>query len=137
VRARSLLERLRQPDAGGELRAEERLEDVANSIQQNLQRLLNCRQGSAAAAMDYGLPDITDVGRTYPESLEVLEESLRSTVSKYEPRLRDVEVHAVESNGEILRLNFRITARLAESGEDVGVVFTTSLDSDGHVDVKG
>ena len=137
MREGSLLERLRRPDRSSERRGADGLQEMADSILRHLQRMLNTRQGNALTVPDYGVPDLTDLARGFPESASTLEDALRACIEKYEPRLRDVMVRYKQSTGDALSLSFEVTGRLAASGEDAGVWFLTTVDPDGRVDVKG
>jgi type VI secretion system protein len=137
VREKSLFERLRSPEPQIDLNAQMDLQAVADSIQAHLIRMLNTRQEHALSAPDYGIPDLTELARGFPESAGVLEDAIRKSIEKYEPRLRDVSVRFAESEQDVLTISFEITARLVVQNEDVGVWFMTKIGSDGKVEVRG
>jgi type VI secretion system protein len=66
------------------------------SIIDNLNRLFNTRRGSIMHLPDYGLPDITQVYRDLPYSIDGLRTAIKEVVEKYEPRLRRVRVETQE-----------------------------------------
>ena len=65
---------------------------LVQSVIDNLGRLLNTRRGSVGHLPEYGLPDLTEIYRDVPESIEALRRAVREAVEAYEPRLRRVRV---------------------------------------------
>lgn len=84
--------------------------DEARSIAAHLRALLGSRQGAAAAAPELGRPDLTDLVHTWPEGVRAVERALRLLIERYEPRLVDVSVRAVQS-ADPLALAFQVRAR--------------------------
>ena len=85
------------------------------SIIDNLNRLCNTRRGSLAHLPDYGLPDITQVYRDLPYSVEGLKAAIKDVVEKYEPRLRRVRVERHEKSTDEqfdMRVSFIVTGEL-------------------------
>lgn len=106
------------------------------SIVTHLQELLNTRIGESLSAPDFGIVDFADVVHNFPEATQVLQQSIRATILKYEPRLRNVSVHPVPSN-DTLMIAFEVSARLA-SGAQRGVFrVRTELTSTGKIQVSG
>lgn len=71
---------------------------VVLSVIDNLGRLLNTRRGSVGHLPAFGLPDLTEIYRDIPESIEALRKAVRETVEAFEPRLARVRVthHATD-----------------------------------------
>ncbi len=136
MRERSLLERLRDPEADEGRRASDDLEALEASILAHLRRMLNSRQGHALAALDYGMPDLSEALRTYPSSISSVEQAIRASIEKYEPRLRDVSVRFVESERDILTLSFTIRARLVRD-RSLGLQVSTRIGPDGGIELVG
>jgi len=106
------------------------------SIIAHLHELLNTRSGESLSASDFGIVDFADVVHNFPEATQVLQQSIRATILKYEPRLRNVSVHPVAS-GDTLMVAFEISARLA-SGAQRGVFrVRTELTASGKMQVSG
>jgi type VI secretion system protein len=82
------------------------------SIIDNLNRLFNTRRGSISYLPDYGLPDITEVYRDLPYSIDGLRRAIKETVAKYEPRLHRVRVKHQESDPYSMRLVFILSAEI-------------------------
>jgi type VI secretion system protein len=103
------------------------------SILDNLNRLFNTRQGSIAHLPDYGLPDITEVYRDLPYSIDGLRKAIKAAVEKFEPRLRRVRVDHQKTDPYAMRLSFLLTAQLLR-GERVQ--FQTTFTSNELAQVK-
>lgn len=82
------------------------------SILDNLNRLFNTRCGSIDHLQDYGLPDITQVYRDLPYSIEGLRSAIKEAVRKYEPRLRRVRVDHQQGDPYAMRITFILSAEL-------------------------
>ena len=106
-----------------------------DSIIDHLQRILNTRQGNVLIADDYGVPDFLDFLQTYPDSVREIEESIRSAIDKYEPRLSGASVTFIPREDDDLTLRFQIIAFLALEG-DRQILFETVVDTDGRVRVR-
>jgi type VI secretion system protein len=82
------------------------------SILDNLNRLFNTRRGAIDHLPDYGLPDITQVYRDLPYSVEGLRQSIKAAVERYEPRLRRVRVDHEKGDAYAMRITFILSAEL-------------------------
>lgn len=122
---RGLLERLGDP----------RRIDTVESIVDHLRSLLNSKIGNAATVPDYGIVDFTDIVHDLPASIIRLQDSIRTTILTYEPRLKNVTVRFVPGS-DPLRLNFEIAARLDDDKRRI-VRFETNLTAGGRVTVSG
>ena len=61
--------------------------------------------------------------------------SIRASIEKYEPRLRNVVVNSVPNEDDPFHLRFEIRAQLVTEREVLPVSFYTTLDSAGQADV--
>lgn len=136
MRERSLLERLRDPRADAGRQATDDLEALEASILAHLRRMLNSRQGHALVALDYGMPDLSEALRTFPSSISMVEQAVRASIERYEPRLRDVSVRFVDTEEDILTLSFEIRGRLARD-RNLGLQVTTRIGADGGIELMG
>jgi len=129
----SLLERLadQKPEAARTTQANEAR--VVASIQEHLVRMLNTRRGNAPVAPDYGIPDMADLVRAFPESIQSLEQAIRATIEKYEPRLSSVRVKYSGSEDDVFSLHFDVTAVLGPSSSGKRVSLKTEIESSGEV----
>jgi type VI secretion system protein len=86
------------------------------SVMDHLHRLFNTREGGLPHLSGYGLPDISEIYRSMPDSLEQLRAALERAVSHYEPRLRNVRVtsRAGTTRGPVLQ--FILSGELRGAG---------------------
>lgn len=130
----TLLERLstrRRVEKAGSRTAK----DEAGSILHHLQRLLNARRGTAAAQMDYGIPDPYEVLHGHADAIGQMAKAIKATVEKFEPRLKDVQVRHVANADDVLTLRFQIVGQLASSKERAPVVFETHVGHTGRIQI--
>jgi len=104
--SRGLLSRLSSADPS-------RSTDVVHSILGNLRTLLNTREGDSLSVPDFGILDLSDLIHNFPDATQYVQRSIRDTIVKYEPRLKNVRVRVVESD-DPLKLAFEITARFED-----------------------
>jgi type VI secretion system protein len=137
LRERSLLERLAdpRPDAVRTTRYSDT--QIVSSILEHLGKMLNTRRGNAPVAPDYGIPDMADLVHSFPESIRFMEQAIRTTIEKYEPRLCNVRVKYAGSEDDVFSLHFDVTAVLSPSSSRKVVSFETKIDSGGEVVVRG
>lgn len=133
---RTLFERLSKPRTQGLRTVSENYSAISKSIMHTLQNLLNSRIGHAPAQMDYGIPEPSEVTRSYPTGLGDMQRAVRACLEKYEPRLTSINVMHVESEEDDLALRFQITAQLATSKERIPVCFDTLVNASGKIQVK-
>lgn len=136
-RERTLLERIADPRADEPLTIMENTQQLADSILRHLQKMLNTRQGHVLIQPEYGMPDITEFVHSMPGSLKKVQNAIRNSIERFEPRLRNVDISYVPTEDDKLSLRFEITAELVTEKEDASVWFETSVFSDGHIKIKG
>jgi type VI secretion system protein len=135
MRERSLIERLRERGHSAPT-TRLNISALTDSVLRHLDRMLNSRQGISQTVPDYGLPDLADVVHSFPEAIDVCRRSIRTSIEKYEPRMRNVVVNHVADPDDIFHLRFEIKGQLVTERETVPVSFYTTLDATGHSDVK-
>ncbi len=135
-RERSLLERLREPEADRGRTIHENTGRLADSVLANLRRLLNSRHGIAPIRDDYGIPDLSDLVHNFPEASARMRASIKAAIERYEPRLRRVTVKQVNDPDDVLSLRLEITAELVTSDEKASVWFETRIDPNGEVRLR-
>jgi type VI secretion system protein len=135
VRERSLLDRLRDRGDGAVRSARENPNAVADSVLEHLRRMLNTRQGISCTVPDYGIPDLTDMVHSFPEAVDRMRRSIRSSIEKYEPRLKNVQVEHVPEEGDPFQLCFEIKGQIVTGAEKTPVAFHTTLDASGRARV--
>jgi len=139
AREQTLLERVASRSTVGqrsryEASATEDVEALMESVRGQLRRILNARQGMSEAMPDYGLPAITDLLIGEDAILRV-QEALRTTIEKYEPRLRRVRVVQVANEDHPHVLSFRVEAVLVGRSGEHRVWYETMVTGAGEFDV--
>jgi type VI secretion system protein len=137
MREDRLLERIRNGERDLSRRGVEDPQRISDSVLEHLRRILNTRQGCVPIADDYGVPEFTEYLHLGAEVYRELEKVLRTTIQKYEPRLKGVRVSFIpeEEDRLALLLQFQVVARLA-SDSRVQVQFETSIDGSGQIRLK-
>jgi type VI secretion system protein len=99
------------------------------SIMDHLNRLFNTREGSLPHLKDYGIPDISEIYRKMPYGMEELQQAVKRTIEKYEPRLHKIKVVPKETDPKEFKLVFILTGELRGGGT---VRFQTTFTSMGN-----
>ncbi|WP_151995845.1 type VI secretion system baseplate subunit TssE [Buttiauxella massiliensis] len=93
----SLYEMLTGNFTGGlELHQVSEQNQVILSVLDNMQRILNARQGTLSHLPDYGLPDMSKILQGLPGTAHQLMNTLSSVLLKYEPRLKSLTITLLE-----------------------------------------
>ena len=108
---------------------------VVRSVLFNLRRVLNSREGAAAAQMEFGLPSPQELLQNWPVSREGALAAIRRCLLRYEPRLTEVIVRTVPFAPGDLALSFQIAARLIGPTR-TQINLTTAVTSDGRVSLQ-
>jgi type VI secretion system protein len=132
-----LLERLSDPRPEAPRTTRQNESALVASILAHLGRMLNTRRGNVPLSPDYGIPDLADMVHSFPDAIRTMEQAIRTTIEKYEPRLSNVRVKYAGSEDDIFSLHYEVTAVLAASGSRTAVSFDTRVESNGEVSVRG
>jgi type VI secretion system protein len=133
---RGFFERLRDPDRSTQRSVHQRTDRIYRSVLLHLHQMLNTRHDDGPAALDFGLPALTDLDLTTRG--EDLRRAIEQTIRAYEPRLTNVRVQALpQEPDEPLRIRFQIMGRLVTDDERVKVRFDTLVDGAGAWKVSG
>ncbi len=133
---RTLIERMRHPDPPGRRQLRVSISEVQNSILTNLQNLLNTCRGNCLTDPEYGLPHMTTVQNSMPDSLRGFEAAIRATIEHYEPRLSSVRVRHKPHRDDVLELRFEVSALIVDEHERTTVRFETFADEEGRLVVR-
>ena len=136
MREERLLERLSGKGRRPGVKSVHEMGRLMDSIAAHLQRLFNTRQGCTQMDPELGLHDYTDFIPDYPDSLDLMEESIRRIVRSYEPRIRDVRVEFSEREEYSHILHFQISGVLRGESEGIPVVLESRLNPDGNMQVR-
>jgi type VI secretion system protein len=102
------------------------------SVRDNIERILNSRRGSLAHLPDFGLDDLSEIYRHLPSSTHKLRNAIESTLLKYEPRLKAVEIE-VKTPEPGMTVSFTLACHLRHEGL---VRFDTVFTPDGRTRLK-
>lgn len=130
------LERNADPTLSG--RSVYRGADLETAVTEHLQKMLNTRAGAALSAPDYGMLEISDMLHDFPDALGIVQRAIKNAITKYEPRLKNVQVRLItpEENENQLYVYFEVTAQLVHpNGERQPVRFSTTIDDSSNVRV--
>lgn len=114
--------------------------ELAESLQRELQRLLNTRRPefkSAALAgleptvIEYGLPDYSAMYTQNPEDRKKLANLIRSTIECFEPRLRELKVDATVLGNSEKSLLVRVTGSVQIGRETERMSFAVNVSERG------
>ncbi len=130
------LERAADPSSSG--RSVYRAQDLESVVLEHLGRLLNTRAQSSPTVPDYGVAEVSELLHEFPDANGVMQRTLKQTVAKFEPRLKNVQVRMVEDaeGKDALRVHFEITGQLVfPNGNRQALRVTTSIDPSGSVEL--
>jgi type VI secretion system protein len=135
----SLLRRLqRDADPTSAGRSYYRGEDLEAVVLDHLREMLGTRMGSALTVPDYGMIEVSDMLYEFPDAIGIIQRGLKTTLAKYEPRLKNVQVRSLEAGEDESRmfLYFEITAQLLyPNGERQAIRFTTKVDESSSIEI--
>ncbi len=84
---------------------------------------------------DYGIPTLSEMVHSFPESTAILSRAIRQSIEKYEPRLKRVRVGISEIDDDPMNVHFDISADLVTADEKAAIRLQTRVDADGRVDI--
>lgn len=143
------LERINDVESGEERGGdgETSVDDLLESIRENLQRVFSSRHGMSISRIDdktngrlsYGLPEITNIYAGDRGARERLRGDIQAAVENFEPRLRRPRavIKAEEEGGKLRTIVVQITATLLLNGREQGVRYDMPLTRDGQFHVQG
>lgn len=135
MRELTLLERIDALENGRDDAPRQRLE---RSLARHLTSMLNTRRGSVPIAPDYGISDVTDLGRSFTEeSVDEFKTELERVIMLYEPRLSSVRVKYAPRPDMPLSAVFEIEALANTEYGPQTLHFETMLDATGTVRLAG
>jgi type VI secretion system protein len=131
-----LLERLRVYEENPDYRGMWNVDTVKASVLDHLNSLLNTRQGSAMIAADLGMPDFTNMIRSFDEmTCNNLAAEIKSVLEKYEPRLAGIRIEVLPRDDKVLKMKFKIEGKLRLSRGNMEISFETIVDPEGKIEL--
>ena len=107
---------------------------------EHLHRMLNTRQGSALTVPDYGIVELSELLHEFPDANGLMQRCIKTTIQKFEPRLKNVQVRAIPPSEDVsqLLIYYEITAQLVHpDGERQAIRFNTQVDGSSNVSLEG
>ena len=85
---------------------------MSSLIQEDLHRLFNTRRGSLRHMPEYGLPDLQTIYQSFPRGKKDFVAMIQVMISRYEPRLYNVNVIERDSESRKCIINLIISATI-------------------------
>ncbi len=104
------------------------------AISEHLRALLNTRKGESVATPSYGIMDFNDIIHILPAAIPRIQQSIRTAIQEFEPRLKNVAVAHLPDEDEPTALKFEISAQLAKGARGV-LRFHTRITPGGKVEL--
>jgi type VI secretion system protein len=129
-----LLERIAALGSGEENRHSSPFERVASSVRAHLSRILKTRRKSVPISEDYGVPDLSNVAGSFEagSSVEIVRAVLE-TVARFEPRLLDPRVRALETTAELGSLRIEISGEISLGGRRWPIQIPATVRANGEI----
>ncbi len=123
-----LLERLIRQDQKEDRSRKSSVERLLESVMKHLKKILETRSGTVLIAPDYGTSEFSNLPGSFvsPET-EYIQETIKNTIEKYEPRLKDVKVTFEGSSESDLTILFSLTAIIHHLEQVIPVKLRTSM----------
>ena len=83
--------------------------DLIRSIKRNIELVLNSKEGGTLCSPGFGLKDFNDATATTKSLSQTIVANIRSSLERYEPRVRITRIEYIHDAYDVLQLNFRIT----------------------------
>ena len=125
-----LFERLaRQTDEGSYMPLHQNeVDSILASIKRNLNNILNTRGGGALSTPKLGVGDFNDAEANSVNILKSISQDIRSIIEKFEPRIKDLDIHALNDAADPLRLQFTISGVVSFENKSHTLEFNLLID---------
>ena len=133
-----LLKRIRNWEESAVVSASEAdIDDVMESVRDDLEKLFNTRRGTVLIDDDFGLPDFSQLmnGYSAPDVDQILRD-LSQQVRQYEQRLSTVNFQAQDAGRNAINLSFGMSAMLQHKQQDINFRATVQFADNGSVSVN-
>ena len=132
-----LLKRIRNWEESAVVSASEAdIDDVMESVRDDLEKLFNTRRGTVLIDEEFGLPDFSQLmnGYSAPDVDQILRD-LSQQVRQYELRLSTVNFQQQDGGRNATNLNFGMSAMLQHKQQDISFRATLQVADNGSVSV--
>lgn len=130
-----LLERIELGESKGSYEKVVSQRHLIESVHLHLTDLLNTHSGNAMIDGEYGLPDFNDVLANSSNLVRSIQKSIKSTIERFEPRLKSVEVNYRQDHHNPLQLGFGIRGEVFHNGGKVPMSINIYMGTDGKFNV--
>ncbi len=135
MKGASLLARIRNPQLA--IPRRQVLEsELRDSVLEHLQGMCSTRLGSMLTHPDYGIPDVSEMVHSFPHAISMMQRALKHTIETYEPRLTNVRITHMASEGGDLIVRFDVSAQLVGESGKSPVKFETTFDVSRKITVR-
>lgn len=133
----SLLQRVRRAaDPTSSERATFRADDLETAIVDHIERLLSTRQGGSLTAPDYGVPELTELSSNFVDALAIAQRALKSSLTTYEPRIKNVQVRGTKFDLTEMQFEFEVTGTIQYAdGRRTALRVTLGIDPNAKIRV--
>ncbi len=107
-----LLKRIKSWEEAGEVSASNAdINEVMESVRDDLEKLFNTRRGTVLVDTEFGLPDFSHLMNGYaaPDISEI-QQNMQKQISTYEKRLQNILIVPQESKSNDIVIRFGLTA---------------------------
>ena len=132
-----LLKRIKSWEEAGVVSASEvDVNDMMESLRDDLEKLLNTRRGTVLVDDEYGLPDFTHLMNGYAApDLDQIQRDLTNQIKRYETRLESIMLTFQEPKSRATSVMYGLNAKFSHRNQPVDFVATVQFIDNGSVSV--
>ena len=113
------------------------IDEVLETMRDDLEKLFNTRRGTVLIDEAYGLPDYTHLMNGYAApDVEEIQRDMLQQLRRYEPRLAVTELHAQPPDKRSSSLRFGLNATLQHKQQDLSFIATVQIANNGVISVS-
>lgn len=132
-----LLKRIKLWSVSAEAAYRSDINDLIESILDDLSKMYNTRQGTVLLDENYGLPDFTSLMNTMaPPEIAKLSRAFLLTTTKYETRLKNLTVRFNKQDDDFGIMRFSVSCKIPHKDEIYPLKFDALLLGDGSVSLQ-
>jgi len=113
------------------------VDEVIESLRDDLEKLLNTRRGTVLVDAEFGLPDFTHLMNGYAApDVEQIERELLQQVRRYETRLETVELEYQQPDKRVASLKFGLNAMFHHKQHEINFSARLQFADNGSIAVS-
>jgi len=110
--------------------------EAKDSIIKYLNQILSIRRGSCIINKDFGINDIFDLySSSFNHFMQKAQDEVKTAISNYEPRLKDIIFEFNDKNEENLYYNFKIKGHLI-SDYNTKINLNSTINLNGNINIS-